>query len=84
MSNTKYHEMWKELGLNLEVHDALLNALSAGYQQTFLTQKNRPKGMEYFDFVMSEVHGLRIQELRNAQKEGRIVVGSFCVLCLKN
>jgi benzoyl-CoA reductase/2-hydroxyglutaryl-CoA dehydratase subunit BcrC/BadD/HgdB len=71
--------MWKELGLNLEVHDALLSALSEGYRQTFLTQKNRPEGMGYFDFVMSEVHGLRIQELRNAQKNGRIVVGSFCV-----
>ena len=35
--------------------------------------------MGYFDFVMSEVHGLRIKELMDARAEGRIVVGSFCV-----
>ncbi|MDO9578885.1 MAG: double-cubane-cluster-containing anaerobic reductase [Candidatus Cloacimonadales bacterium] len=77
--STDYHKMWAELGLDLKMHDALLNVLGEGYQQTFLTQKNRPEGMQYFDFVMSEVHGLRIKELRDAQAEGRVVVGSFCV-----
>jgi benzoyl-CoA reductase/2-hydroxyglutaryl-CoA dehydratase subunit BcrC/BadD/HgdB len=40
---------------------------------------DRPEGMKYFDFVMSEVHGLRIRELLAARREGRKVVGSFCV-----
>ncbi len=31
--------------------------------------------MGYFDFVMSEVHGLRIKELLDAQQAGRKVVG---------
>jgi benzoyl-CoA reductase/2-hydroxyglutaryl-CoA dehydratase subunit BcrC/BadD/HgdB len=35
--------------------------------------------MEYFNFVMSEVHGLRIKELVDGQKEGVKVVGSYCV-----
>jgi len=35
--------------------------------------------MQYFDFVMSEVHGLRIKELRDAQGTDRKVIGSFCV-----
>ena len=74
-----YNAMWSELGLDLTLHDELLKTLGKGYQQTFLTQKNRPKGMEYFDFVMSEVHGLRVKELYDAQKDGRIVIGSFCV-----
>ena len=43
-----------------------------------MSQKNRPRGMEYFDFVMSEVHGLRIQELLDAKKEGRKVIGTYC------
>ena len=34
--------------------------------------------MAYFDFVMSEVHGLRIQELQDAKAAGRKVIGSFC------
>ena len=49
------------------------------YQEMFLSQKNRPKGMEYFDFVVSEIHGLRIRELLDAKAEGRKVIGTFCV-----
>lgn len=74
-----YHPMWAELGLDLAKHDALLVVLAQLYQQTFLTQPNRPRGMGYFDFVMSEVHGLRIRELLDAKAAGRRVVGSFCV-----
>ena len=74
-----YRMMWKDLGLDLETHDALLAALGAGYAQTFMTQKDRPEGMKYFDFVMSEVHGLRVKELMDAKAAGRKVVGSFCV-----
>jgi len=35
--------------------------------------------MKYFDFVMIEVHGLRIRELMDARTAGRKVFGSFCV-----
>ncbi len=62
MSND-YTQMWKDLGLNLEAHDMLLNVLGSAYKDIYLSQKNRPEGMGYFDFVMSEVHGLRIKEL---------------------
>lgn len=74
-----YHEMWKSLGLDLEKHDMLLEMVGKGYQDVFLSQQNRPKGMEYFDFVMSEIHGLRIKELLDARQEGRKVIGTFCV-----
>lgn len=74
-----YRQMWKELGLDLEAHDTLLGALGPAYEQTFMGQKARPEGMKYFDFVMSEVHGLRVKELMDAKKEGRKVIGSFCV-----
>lgn len=71
--------MWTELGLDLEAHDALLGVLGQGYEDIFLSQSNRPEGMEYFNFVMSEVHGLRVKELVDGKKEGRKVIGSFCV-----
>ena len=74
-----YRPMWAGLGLNLEKHDALLSVLGQAYADLFLTQKNRPESMGYFDFVMGEVHGLRIKELSDAKAAGRIVVGSFCV-----
>ncbi|MHB8091399.1 MAG: double-cubane-cluster-containing anaerobic reductase [Syntrophales bacterium] len=74
-----YTKMWSELGLDLKGHDALLSVLGEAYANIFLSQKNRPEGMKYFDFVMSEVHGLRIKELMDAKAQGRKVIGSFCV-----
>jgi benzoyl-CoA reductase/2-hydroxyglutaryl-CoA dehydratase subunit BcrC/BadD/HgdB len=74
-----YRLMWTELGLDLEAHDALLSVLGQAYGDIFLAQKNRPEGMAYFDFVMSEVHGLRIRELLDEKKAGRKIIGSYCV-----
>jgi benzoyl-CoA reductase/2-hydroxyglutaryl-CoA dehydratase subunit BcrC/BadD/HgdB len=74
-----YTQMWSDLGLDLKAHDSLLSILGGAYQDIFLSQKNRPEGMKYFDFVMSEVHGLRIKELMDAKAAGRKVVGSYCV-----
>ncbi|MDO9566520.1 MAG: double-cubane-cluster-containing anaerobic reductase [Candidatus Desulfaltia sp.] len=74
-----YKSMWESLGLDLGAHDALLEVLGKGYQDIYLAQKDRPEGMSYFDFVMSEVHGLRIKELMDEKAAGRKVIGSFCV-----
>ncbi len=35
--------------------------------------------MGYIDFVMSEVHGLRIKELLDEKKAGRKIIGSYCI-----
>ena len=75
----EYEQMWKELGLDLTAHDGLLQVLGKGYQDIFLGQTDRPSGMDYFNFVMSEVHGLRVKELVDGKKEGHKVIGSFCV-----
>ncbi len=74
-----YRSMWQNLGLDLVAHDALLGILGKAYQDIFLSQKNRPDGMGYFDFVMSEVHGLRIKELLDEKEAGRKIIGSYCV-----
>ena len=63
--------MWKDLGLNLEKHDVLLNALAKGYGDLFMTQKNRPAGMGYFDFVISEVHGSGSRACGRPQEGGQ-------------
>ncbi|MEW5725810.1 MAG: 2-hydroxyacyl-CoA dehydratase, partial [Thermodesulfobacteriota bacterium] len=73
----QYREMWRDLGLDLAAHDQLMAVLGQGYGQVFLTQPNRPRGMDYFNFVMSEVHGLRIKELLDGKKDGVKVVGSY-------
>lgn len=76
---TNYRPMWTELGLDLAKHDALLGGLGKVYREYFLSQTDRPAGMDYFNFVISEVHGLRIKELLDARKAGRKVIGSFCL-----
>jgi benzoyl-CoA reductase/2-hydroxyglutaryl-CoA dehydratase subunit BcrC/BadD/HgdB len=75
----KYVPMWKSLGMDIEKHNQLLNGLSQYYASAIMSQKNRPKGMDYFDFVVSEIHGLRVQELDNLRKAGKKVVGTFCI-----
>lgn len=74
-----YTKMWEGLKLDLATHDAVLELVGSTYQDLFLSQKNRPKGMEYFDFVISEIHGLRVKELMDAKEAGRKVVGAYCV-----
>ncbi|OGJ87358.1 MAG: 3-hydroxyacyl-ACP dehydratase [Candidatus Raymondbacteria bacterium RifOxyA12_full_50_37] len=73
-----YRQMWTDLGLNLKNHDTLLEVLGKVYGDIFLSQKNRPKKTEYLDFVMSEVHGLRIKELVDGKKQGKKVIGTYC------
>ena len=73
-----YREMWRELGLDLAAHDGLLEVLPPLYGESILSQEGRPQGMEYFDFVFSEIHGLRVKELVDHRKAGGFVVGTFC------
>ncbi len=74
-----YRKMWEGLGVDLEAHDKLMEVLPPTYGSVYLSQENRPAGMEYFDFVISEVHGQRIQELQEHKAKGGKVVGAFCV-----
>jgi benzoyl-CoA reductase/2-hydroxyglutaryl-CoA dehydratase subunit BcrC/BadD/HgdB len=79
MSENTHHAMWEKLNMDLEAHDGLLEVLGKFYGDIYLSQENRLKGAEYLDFVLSEVHGLRIKEIQDAKEQGRKVVGSFCV-----
>ena len=74
-----YVSMWKDLGMDLESHDLLCQVLPTAVGDVFLTQENRPKGMDFWDLVISEVHGIRPKELIEEQKKGRKVFGTFCV-----
>jgi len=74
-----YQALWESLGLNLNRHDQLLAALGSMYGEIFATQPNRPQAMSYYDYVVSEIHGLRIKELADHRQQGGKVVGTFCV-----
>jgi benzoyl-CoA reductase/2-hydroxyglutaryl-CoA dehydratase subunit BcrC/BadD/HgdB len=79
MSESAYREMWEKLDLDLAAHDGLLEVLGKFYGDIYLSQKGRLNGAEYLDFVLSEVHGLRIKELQDAKAQGKKVIGTFCV-----
>lgn len=79
MSESGYKEMWDNLNLDIEAHEGLLQVLGKFYGDIYMSQQGRLQGMEYLDFVLSEVHGLRIKELVDAKQEGRKVIGTFCV-----
>ncbi len=74
----EYREMWSKLGMNLEMHDALLEVLPPLYGDVFVSQEGRPAGMAYFDGFFAEIHGARIRELVEHRDAGGFVVGSFC------
>ena len=72
-------KMWADLGIDLEPHGALLSALGPIYQDIYLSQQNRPEGMGFFDFVVGDIHGIRVKELRESAMNGGKVVATYCV-----
>ena len=74
-----YRKMWEDLGMDLETHDQLCEVLPQAFGDVFLSQENRPEAMDYYNFVIAEIHGVRPQELIKAQEEGKKVFGTFCV-----
>ncbi len=70
---------WTKLGMDIDLHNVILDVVGNVYGGTYMTQNNRPQKMDYFDIFMSDLHGMRTHELMDAQKQGRKVVGTFCV-----
>ncbi|MCF0141554.1 MAG: 2-hydroxyacyl-CoA dehydratase [Mogibacterium sp.] len=71
-------KMWGELGMNLELHDMLCEVLPGAIGDVFMSQKNRPEKMDFFDMVLADVHGIRPAELVEFRKNGGKVFGTFC------
>lgn len=74
-----YPEMWAELDMDVARFDKARLMLGEVYGKMFLGQPDRPDGMAYFDEMVSEIFGRRIEELLAAKKNGKPVVGTFCV-----
>jgi benzoyl-CoA reductase/2-hydroxyglutaryl-CoA dehydratase subunit BcrC/BadD/HgdB len=71
--------MWQKLNMDLQKHDILCAALPDSFGEIYMTQKNRPDNMNYFNYALAEVHGARIEEIQKSKKNGKKVVGTFCV-----
>ena len=74
-----YPAMWGDLDMDVERFDKARQMLGEVYGTMYLSQPNRPEKMAYFDDLVSEIFGRRIEEMLEVKKEGRPVVGTFCV-----
>lgn len=74
-----YEGMWKELGLDVELHKAVLADLDKKFGAYILSQKNRPGKMRYFDDVILGAHGARVAEIIDHKKRGGKFIGTFCI-----
>ncbi len=81
---TDNRQMWTDLGIDLERHDLLLGALRSIYQDIYLSQSNRPEGMGFFDFVVSDIHGIRVRELKQHAMNGNKVVATYRVCRIRS
>lgn len=74
-----YEKMWQELGLDVPLHNQVLESIDKTFKQTVGNQQKRPKAMAYFDSVLHESHGGRIAELLDGISKGNKVIGTFCI-----
>ncbi|MFX1389311.1 MAG: double-cubane-cluster-containing anaerobic reductase [Promethearchaeota archaeon] len=77
---SNWYPMWNEIGIDIEKHDQLLAVLPHLYNKIYIDpQKNRPESMEFFEFVVGDIHGIRISEIVKAKQDGRPIIGTFCL-----
>ncbi len=72
-------EMWKKLGLDVELHQEILDSIEKKFEEQVLSQKNRPANMSYFDMVIKNAHGARVQEIIDRKNNGAKFIGTFCI-----
>ncbi|MBN1190569.1 MAG: 2-hydroxyacyl-CoA dehydratase [Dehalococcoidales bacterium] len=71
--------LWQELSMDLERYEKLLSVITKIHADIFVTQSNRPRGMKYFDRMVSGLPDKRIMELLEHKKKGGKVAGTFCL-----
>ncbi|MGB3340251.1 MAG: double-cubane-cluster-containing anaerobic reductase [bacterium] len=74
-----HEKMWQDLGLDVELHKELVASIHKVFLRTVGSQDKRPVGMAYFDNVLHESHGGRIAELIEERKNGKKMMGTFCI-----
>lgn len=75
----EFRKMWQELGMNLELHDQLLENLSGLHEKTHLAQKNRPETIARFDHSFHASYTERVVEMREYRNNGGKSIGTFCI-----
>ncbi len=72
-------QMWSDIGMDLDKHDGFLNAFPGIYKRIIQPQEGRPDKIDYFNKVVTSVHGRRPYELFEHKQKGGKVFGTYCV-----
>ena len=75
----RHDELLKDLGLDVELHHRIFDAIGRTFRETVLIQKDRPARMAYFDGVIDEAHGDRVREIVGRRAAGDKLIGTFCI-----
>lgn len=79
MGLEEHKKLLSDIGVDVERHAKMMSMGLESYKQQFMTQENRPEGMKYFDWFMSEIQGQRIAEINKLRAEKKPAVGTFCI-----
>jgi benzoyl-CoA reductase/2-hydroxyglutaryl-CoA dehydratase subunit BcrC/BadD/HgdB len=79
MGVAEHKKLLSDIGVDVDRHAQMMSMGLESYEAQFKSQNNRPKGMEYFDWFMSEIQGQRIAEINKLRAENKPAVGTFCI-----
>lgn len=79
MISQEYIDLWNELQIDVPRLSKMLEMANKRHSDLFLSQQNRPKSMAYFDEFWGGFQTKRVQELNVVKKEGKALVGTFCI-----
>jgi len=74
-----HKDLLESIHVDVERHAKMMGMGLEGYKTQFMSQVNRPKAMEYFNWFMSEIQGQRIAEINKLRSEKKPAVGAFCI-----
>ena len=74
-----HQPLLESLNVDVERHAKMMGMGLDAYRNLFMSQPNRPKAMDYFDWFMSEIQGDRIAEINALRAKKKPAVGTFCI-----
>ena len=75
----EYHAMYEELGMDVALHEQMVQSIHDSFERCVLGQTGRPEGMAYFDSLVEAAHGSRVQEVLDHKAAGGAFIGTFCI-----
>ncbi|MCK5131795.1 MAG: 2-hydroxyacyl-CoA dehydratase [Candidatus Sabulitectum sp.] len=79
LDSKQLYDMWTELGMEVKLHDKLLENSEKLHKRNYLWQTNRPIAMKLFDTALHDSHGQRVAEIVDYRNAGGKSIGTFCI-----